>query len=102
MPSRRVDESPTVARINEQTELQQVCALDVWAEIEGQLRVLTSALHEIAIVRARCGDDAAPLSMAEDLSRHVQTMKGWVKVLDATVAEADDTVEKLVLLLKAT
>ena len=87
------------AAIDQQIELLHTYHLDLWAEIEAQLRVLRAAQEEIAKLRAARvkGEplDAA-LWAAQLLARHIGTLKGRVQALSTTVAELDTTVVGLI------
>ena len=88
--------------IAQHVELLHTYHLNLWTEIEGQLRVLRVAQEEIAKLRdARIGGEskAAALSAAQMLSRHVQTLQGRVATLGSTVQELSGTVSELVTVL---
>ena len=85
--------------IDHEIELLHTYHLDLWTEIEAQLRVLRSAQDEIAKLRAarRKGEPlGTSLSAAQLLARHIATLKGRVHALTTTVAELDTTVAGLV------
>jgi hypothetical protein len=85
--------------IDQQIELLHTYHLDLWAEIEAQLRVLRAAQEEIAKLRmSRVKGEplAVALWAAQLLARHVATLKGRVHALSTTVAELDTTVAGLV------
>jgi predicted nucleic acid-binding Zn-ribbon protein len=83
-------------------ELLHAYHLDLWSEVEAQLRVLRSAQDEIAKLRdARTVTESRDIARdsANMLARHVQTLKGRVGTLRTTVEELDGTVGELVKLL---
>lgn len=85
----------TVAR---QIELMHAYHLDLWVEIEAQLRTMRSSQAEIEIVRnARTPTDTVVMARnaAQLLTQHVDTMKGRVRSLTTTVEELERTVAAL-------
>ena len=92
----------TTSHIDQQIELLHTYHLDVWTEIEAQLRVLRSAQDEIAKLRAaRVKGESlgTALFAAQILSRHVATLRGRVHALSTTVDELDTTVGSLIKVL---
>ena len=76
--------------------------LDLWTEVEAQLRVIRDAQEQIAKLReARVTNQPADQARhaAEILARHVQTLKGRIHALDGTVNELDGTVGELLKVL---
>ena len=91
-------------QIDKHIELLYTYHLDLWAEVEAQLRVLRSAQDEIAKLRearVKGQQHEEALSAAEILARHVQTLKGRVNTLRRTVEELQGSVGELVQLLKS-
>jgi hypothetical protein len=89
----------TDANIDQQIELLHTYHLDLWTEIEAQLRVLRAAQDEIGKLReARVNGQSLGTAFfaAQLLSRHVATLKGRVHALNTTVAELETTVASLV------
>ena len=91
-------------QIDKHIELLYTYHLDLWSEIEAQLRVLRASQDEIAKLReARVkgeGHEQA-LTSAQILTRHIQTLKGRVKALGRTTEELQTSVGELVTLLKS-
>jgi len=87
------------ANIDQQIELLHTYHLDLWSEIEAQLRVLRAAQDAIAKLRAARvkGEPlGTALRGAQLLASHIATLKGRVQALSTTVAELDTTVAGLV------
>ena len=83
-------------------ELLHTYHLNLWTEVEAQLRVLREAQDSIACLRdARVPDESRAIARdsAQMLVRHVQTLKGRVTTLGTTVNELEGTVSELVKLL---
>ena len=83
-------------------ELLNVYHLDLWSEIESQLRVLRDVQVQIGALRESRNPGDAPeatRSAAEVLRRHVQTLKGRCHTLSATIEELETTVGELTTLL---
>lgn len=92
----------TADQIARHVELLHTYHLNLWTEVEAQLRVLRSAQDEIAKLRdARVPDESREIARgsAQMLARHVQTLKGRVATLGATVNELESTAVELVKLL---
>jgi hypothetical protein len=88
--------------IGRQVELLHAYHLNLWTEVEAQLRVLRSAQDEISKLRdARVAIDSPDTARdsARMLARHVQTLKGRVNTLGSTVHELEGTVGELTKLL---
>jgi hypothetical protein len=84
-------------------ELLHTYHLDLWTEMEAQLRVLRHAQEEIAKLRDARTATQSPADAREAasmLARHAQTLKGRVSTLHATVVELEGTVQELVALLE--
>ena len=91
-----------LAAVSHHVELLHTYHLNLWTEIEGQLRVLRQAQDEIAKLRdARVEDESKvnALSAARTLSHYVQTLEGRVQTLGRTVSELSGTVSELVTVL---
>ena len=89
-------------RIDQHVELLHTYHLDLWSEIEAQLRVLRTSQEQIAKLRAdrvKAKPMTEALSNAELLAQHVQTLKARVRSLGTTVEELEATVGNLVNLL---
>ena len=87
------------AKIDQQIELLHTYHLDLWSEIEAQLRVLRAAQDEIAKLRAaRVKGEPRDTALwaARLLASHIATLKGRVHALSTTVAELDTTATGLV------
>ena len=99
------DAPPDPEQIDQQVELLHTYHLDLWSEMEAQLRVLRAAQEEIAKLRAarvKGERHGVALFAAQLLQRHVQTMKGRVNGLTTTVAELEGTVGQLIAALRQT
>jgi hypothetical protein len=95
---------PDPAAVARHIELLHAYHLDLWAEVEAQLRVLRAAQEEISKLReARVITEtpAEALSTARLLARYVETMKGRVRALSSTVGELEGTVAELVKVLSS-
>ena len=89
-------------QIAKHIELLHAYHLDLWSEVEAQLRVIRGAQEQIAKLReARDANEPADHARhaAEMLARHIQTLKGRIRALDGTVAELDETVGELLKVL---
>ena len=85
-------------------ELLHAYHLDLWSEMEAQIRVIRAAQEEISKLRqARSQQEERDVALhsAEVLARHVHTLKGRVRALGETANELEGTVAVLVTLLKA-
>ena len=94
---------PPTEQIDEQLELLHAYHLDLWTEIEGQLRVLRSAQAEIEKLRAARGkgeSKAVAIFSAQMLTRHVEMLKGRVSSLGSTIAELERSAAVLTDLLQ--
>jgi hypothetical protein len=83
-------------------ELLHQYRLDLWNEVEAQLRVIHGSQAQIeklrnARVEGESVDEAR--QAAEVLARHVQTLKGRISALGGTVNELDGTVGELLKVL---
>lgn len=90
-----MSDAQTVAR---QIELMHAYHLDLWVEIEAQLRTMRASQLEIETLRnARTATDTVAMARnaALLLAHHVDTMKGRVNSLAATVTELEKTVAAL-------
>jgi len=90
-------------RVAKQIELLHVYHLDLWTELEAQLRVLRVAQEEIGKLResrVKGETTGAALYSATLLSRHVQTLKGRAHALSGTIDELERTVAELLTLLR--
>jgi len=89
-------------QIDRHVELLHAYHLDLWSEIEAQLRVLRASQQEISTLReARVKGEPAAVALfsAQLLARHVQTLTGRVHTLQTTVGELRTTVEELITVL---
>jgi hypothetical protein len=90
--------SPMDNEISRHIELLNTYHLDLWSEIEAQLRVIRTAQVEIEKLRelrhATDGMTEARAS-ADMLARHVDTLTGRVEALTGTIAELKSTVNVL-------
>jgi predicted nucleic acid-binding Zn-ribbon protein len=89
---------PNQDEIARQVELMHLYHLDLWTEIEAQLRTLRASQAQIEKLRsARTANDTIQVarSSAHLLSYHVDTLKGRVGTLDATIAELAKAVAAL-------
>jgi hypothetical protein len=90
--------------IGKHIELLHAYHLDLWNEVEAQLRVIRGAQEEIARLReAREAGESAEQARhaAQMLARHIQTLRGRIHALDGTVNELDGTVGELLKILAA-
>ena len=88
--------------VAQQIELLHVYHLDLWTEVEAQLRVLRKAQEEVAKLRdARTANESPEVALgsAKALKGLVQTLKGRVGTLGATIGELDGTVDELIRVL---
>jgi chromosome segregation ATPase len=88
--------------ITRHIELLHAYHLDLWTEVEAQLRVIRGAQEQIAKLReAREAGESIEQAhhAAEILARHVQTLKGRIHALEGTVNELDATVGELLKVL---
>jgi hypothetical protein len=95
---------PDTAAVARHIELLHAYHLDLWSEVEAQLRVLRAAQEEIGKLReARAVTEtpAEALTAARLLARYVDTMKGRVRTLGSTVGELEGTVAELVNVLSS-
>ena len=87
---------------DEHIELLHTYHLDLWNEIEAQLRVLRTAQGEIDKLRvSRNKGDSYGLALfsAQLLAQHVQILKGRVHSLNGTIGELETTVNGLIEIL---
>ena len=88
--------------ISRHIELLNTYHLDLWAEVEAQLRVIKNAQAEIHKLRdLRRSSDGLPdaRAAAAMLSRHVETLSGRAQALTTTVKELQDSVAVLAKVL---
>ena len=88
--------------LSKHIELLHAYHLDLWTEVEAQLRVIRAAQEQIAKLReARQAGESIQTTRnaAEVLARHVQTLRGRIHALDGTVSELDGTVGELLKVL---
>jgi hypothetical protein len=98
----RPDRSAHPDPVSNQIALLHVYHLDLWTEMEAQMRVLRVAQEEIAKLReSRTTDEkkGAALYSAAILQQHVQTLKGRIQALSNTATELEVAVAALVRLL---
>ena len=89
-------------RIASQVELLHAYHLDLWSEMEAQLRVIRGAQDQIATLRAAriTTDESEELRRAAQLlARHVQTLRGRIRALSETTTELASAVDELLKLL---
>ena len=88
--------------ITKHVELLNAYHLDLWSEVEAQLRVIKAAQEQIQKLRdLRQSTDGLPEARASAaiLARHVETLKGRAQALVATIRELEATVAVLAKVL---
>ena len=90
---------PTSDQIDQHLEVLHAYHLDLWTEIEGQLRVLRAAQEKLRAARIKGEPKAVGVFAAQMLTRHVNTLKGRVHTLGSTIDELEHSVEGLTDLL---
>jgi hypothetical protein len=88
--------------LTQHIELLNAYHLDLWSEVEAQLRVIKAAQEQIQTLRdLRQSTDGIPEARASAamLGRHVETLKGRAQALTATIKELEGTVAVLVKVL---
>lgn len=90
--------------LSQQVALLHAYHLDLWSEIEAQLRTLRASQREIEELRKLRTIDETPalsLGLAELLAGHARTLSGRAQTLSTTIAELERTVGDLVEKLRA-
>jgi hypothetical protein len=88
---------------DEHIELLHTYHLDLWNEIETQLRVLRTAQEEIGKLRLSRNKGepyGVALFAAQLLARHVQILKGRVHSMAGSIDELETTVNGLIEILE--